>query len=154
MATTTLAGRKARRFAAAGLLALAAVGCTGEGPYPVDGKVTWADGSPAKELAGSQVVFELPEKRTSARGVVAADGTYALTTNRPGDGALVGHHKVCILENLKPLGRWEGDTTLADPVLDGKFGHLDDSGLRADVQHGHNTIPLTVAKARRPVGKR
>src|SRR5262245_35616364 len=80
-------------------------GCGGDGIYPVEGKVVLADGSPATELKGALVTFNLPEKQTSARGNIQADGTFRLTTNRPDDGALAGEYKVLILEIArKPLG--------------------------------------------------
>src|SRR5437763_1972773 len=62
-------GRRKWYGAAGVVLLMLASGCGGD-PYPVDGHVVWKDGSPAKELAGAQVVFELPEKQTSARGVI------------------------------------------------------------------------------------
>src|SRR5262245_28250224 len=91
-----------RRAGAAAALLLAALlgGCVG-GPYPVDGVVVWQDGSPAKELEGSHVVFELPEKKAGARGAIRADGTFRVSTYKPDDGALPGEHKVFILEDRK-----------------------------------------------------
>src|SRR5438445_7464967 len=84
-----------------GLVALALFsallsGC-GNGVYPVEGKVVWKDGSPAKELEGSHVVFDLPEQKTGARGIIQADGSFHLTTHKPNDGALPGDYKVLII---------------------------------------------------------
>src|SRR5438477_10167409 len=92
--------RRARRFTrAAALLLLPLVsGCGRSGPYPVEGKVVWEDGSPAKELAMAQVVFDLPEMQISSRGSIQPDGTFRLTTYKPNDGAMPGEYKVMVLE--------------------------------------------------------
>ncbi|MDR3233337.1 MAG: carboxypeptidase-like regulatory domain-containing protein [Planctomycetaceae bacterium] len=65
------------------------------GLYKVNGKVT-LQGQP---LAGVVVTFSLavqdPEKRP-ASGVTAADGSFVLTTLKPGDGAYPGKYKVIL----------------------------------------------------------
>src|SRR5438067_1497363 len=63
--------RDARRrwgLTAGAFLAALLSGCGSGGPYPVEGRVVWKDGSPATELSGSQVVFDLPAKQTGTRG--------------------------------------------------------------------------------------
>src|SRR5688572_16919229 len=127
-------GPAAALFVAAGL-----GGCGGGGPYPVDGKVVWEDGSPAKELAGSHVVFDLPEKQTSARGIVRPDGSFTLTTHKPDDGALAGEYRVLLIEaNRKPL---PGDETELTPtVMDSKYSDPSSSDLKATVTSGSNAI--------------
>ena len=76
----------------AGFLVACLAGC-GAGMQPVKGKVTLADGKPA---AGSQVVFESEQegKKISARGDVGLDGSYELSTFKPGDGVPPGKYKV------------------------------------------------------------
>jgi hypothetical protein len=120
----------------------------GSGPNPVEGKVVWKDGSPAKELEGSQVVFDLPEKQTSARGIVRADGSFRLTTNKPDDGALAGDHKVAIIETRKQQGGPDS-SNIAPGVMDARFYDLKTSGLTATVGPGPNKITLTVERALR-----
>jgi hypothetical protein len=85
---------------APGLLAAALAGCgPGHGLSlgRVQGKVTYK-GEPVRY---GQVFF-VPDvsKGTdgpSAMGSITEDGTYILSTDSPGDGALVGHHKVGIV---------------------------------------------------------
>ena len=119
-------------------------GC-GNDIHPVEGKVVWKGGVIAKELEGSHVVFELPEKKTSARGIIQADGTFRLSTHKPNDGAPAGEHKVLILEDRKNANA-EG-TLLAPALLDPRFADLKKSGLTATVKPGANTITLTVERA-------
>ncbi|MEZ6097574.1 MAG: hypothetical protein R3E01_01245 [Pirellulaceae bacterium] len=67
-------------------------GCArGPAKAPVKGTVT-VNGQPITE---GRVTFH-PVKGRSASGRINADGTYELTTDEPGDGALVGEHTVTI----------------------------------------------------------
>jgi hypothetical protein len=125
-------------------------GCGGSGIHPVEGKVVWKDGTPAKELAGAQVIFDLPEKQTSARGTVQPDGTFRLTTKQPNDGALEGDYKVMIIEiGRKPLGGADG-TELAPGAMDSRYSDPSTTDLTATVKPGPNPITLTVERASRP----
>ena len=132
---------------AAALLTIGLSGCGGGGPFPVEGKVVWKDGSPARELEGSQVVFDLSEKQTSARGIVQRDGTFRLTTNKPDDGALAGNHQVLIIETRKQLGGPESGA-IAPGAMDSRFSDPRTSGLTATVKPGTNRITLTVERSR------
>ena len=140
--------RKAWHWLVGVVLCVFLCGCGSGGPYPVDGRVVWKDGSPATELAGSQVVFDLPEKQTSARGIVQADGTFRLATTKPNDGALAGTYKVVVIETRKPLGGPDSDA-IAPGVMDVRFYDPATSGLRATVKPGTNKVTLTVERARR-----
>jgi hypothetical protein len=118
-------------------------GCGG-GTNPVEGQLVWKDGSPAKELQGSFVLFELSEKQTSARGMIQADGSFRLTTNKPNDGALAGEHTVMVVEvGRQHLGGPDG-TALAPGVMDARFSDPRTSGLKATVRPATNKITLTV----------
>src|SRR6478672_4426663 len=79
------------------LLALA--GC-GRGPrlYPVHGKVTWENGNEARELAGGLVICESVDGKVGARGDIEKDGSFHLSTYKPGDGVLPGKHRVAVVE--------------------------------------------------------
>jgi hypothetical protein len=121
-----------------------ASGC-GSGIYPVSGNVVWKDKQPAKELEGSHVVFELPEAKTSVRGVIRGDGSFRLTTLKTDDGAVAGKYKVFIVEdqkNANPQG-----TLLKPALLHARFGNANTSGLTATVTSGANDITLTVERA-------
>src|SRR5262245_55467367 len=68
---------------AVGLLGLA--GCGGPSLYPVHGKVVWENGADAQELAGGLVVCESVEGGVGARGDIEKDGSFQLSTYKPGD---------------------------------------------------------------------
>ena len=137
--------RQRKGYAAAVLFLIAFLSGCGNDIHPVEGQVVWKGGALAKELEGSHVVFELPEKKTSARGIIQADGTFRLSTHKPNDGAPAGEHKVLILEDRKNANA-EG-TLLAPALLDPRFADLKKSGLTATVKPGANTITLTVERA-------
>lgn len=122
-------------------------GC-GTGLSPVDGKLVWKDGSPATELAGSQMVFEQTEKRTSSIGVIQPDGTFHLMTHKPNDGVPPGHHKVAVLEH-RPNANAAG-TQLVPAKLHLKYADLNSSGLEVDVKSGRNEITFQLDRATGP----
>jgi hypothetical protein len=127
--------------------ALLLPGC-GNKFYPVEGKVVWADDkSPAKELEGSQVVFESPELKISARGTIGADGGFTMTMINPDDGVPAGTYQVAVIEERKPIN---GDWSRVKPaLLDGKYGSLTSSGLTATVTSGKNPITLNLERKKR-----
>jgi hypothetical protein len=135
------------RTPAFGLLPLALAilgGCGSGGIYPVDGQVTWKDGSPAQDLAGSLVFFEQAEKKTSSRGLIQADGSFQLTTNKDNDGAPAGEHTVLIIEvGRKSLGGPDA-SAIAPSKIDTRYSTPSTSDLRATVKAGRNKITLSV----------
>jgi hypothetical protein len=94
----------------------------------VRGKVTLPDGKPA---AGSQVVFESEQegKKISARGDVRDDGSYDLSTFKPGDGVPPGKYKVQV--NPPPMVNAEGPYTLP---FHAKYSSFQSSGLEFEVK--------------------
>jgi hypothetical protein len=121
------------------------LGC-GSGYYPVEGQVVWKDGKPATELAGSLVIFECAEKKTSAQGVIQPDGKFKLTTLKPNDGAAAGEHVVLVMETgRKPQGGPDG-TNLAPSKIDMRYATPSTSDLRATVKPGKNAVTLTVER--------
>lgn len=129
------------------LCTIGLIGCSGGGLQPVEGQVQWKDGTPAKDLAGSLVFFELAEKRTNAQGVIQPDGTFRLMTLNPNDGAMIGEHTVLVIEvGRKPQGGPDG-TNLAPSKIDSRYATPSTSDLRATVKRGVNKITLTVDRA-------
>jgi hypothetical protein len=122
------------------LLLFTVVGC-GPTKGQVAGKVVWSDGSPAKELANGQVIFESAELRISARGVIQPDGAFRIDTESTSDGILLGTYKVAIVEH-RPAA--EGETKLPPQHLPNKYYVFETSGLSATVNSGTNNITLTV----------
>src|SRR6478752_10675518 len=76
------------------LAAAVAIGCTKKGGLataPVSGKVTYR----GKAVPTGTVMF-VPSEGPAATGEIGSDGSYKLTTFSPGDGAVIGTHKVTI----------------------------------------------------------
>jgi len=92
------------------LLLVGWAGCGGDTPFrlaPVQGKVTYEDGSPIQVPQGGQVrIAFVPQDAapvgqahpTAAQGTLKPDGSFSeLTTYQFGDGAIIGRHKVTVL---------------------------------------------------------
>jgi hypothetical protein len=117
------------------------VGCSG-GRYPVNGKVTYPDGTPLTE---GNVIGLMGEGQTSVtvQGTVKSDGTFSWGTQRPGDGALPGKYKVIVVP--RGLGDSEIEQGM-QPDVDSKFMNYDGSGITFEVKKGPNTLNITVTK--------
>jgi hypothetical protein len=125
-------------------LAVAAAGCNSN-KQPVEGKVVWADGTPAKELAGGMVVFESKQAPVGARGEIKEDGSFRLTTDRPDDGVAPGEYRVLIIQ-LRP----DDEIRPRPPLpMDTRFEAFETSGLTYTVQPGKNEPVLKVERAKR-----
>src|SRR5262245_21539503 len=146
----TMSAMIRRRSIVSATLLLAAVGCSGgPGIYPVEGVVVHADdASPAQELKGYTIEFEsvnrVDGKMLSAVGTIGPDATFALTTNKPGDGALTGEHRV-----LTSLPVTSGDGPAPPRHVDAKYCAYETSGLRATVKPQKNKIELKVDRKKR-----
>ena len=111
------------------------------GLQPVRGKVTLANGKPA---AGSQVVFESEQegKKMSARGDVREDGSYELSTFKPGDGVPPGKYKV----QVNPPAMVNAEAAYVSP-FNAKYSSFQTSGLEFEVKAGQkNEFPIQVTK--------
>src|SRR5438552_15762597 len=108
------------------LLLVTCAGC-GKGQYPVRGKVTLDDGTPVKNAI---VVFESvgAEKPVMARGDTQDDGSYQLSTTRPGDGLVPGTYRVLITPRL------ENPDETVKTAFDTRYAELKTSGLEFDVK--------------------
>src|SRR5262249_55555724 len=135
----TSLSERMRLVPAAGLLFLfSAVGCRG-GLYPVHGKVTYPDGTPlAKGLVGFESATGTPS--ITARGDIRADGSYELSTFKPGDGAPAGKYRVLVsprdYENIDGL-----DGPRRGPAFDKRYMDFSTSGLVFEVKAGSNEFP-------------
>jgi hypothetical protein len=93
------------------------------------------------------IFFNLAEKETTAQGMIKADGSFKVTTNKPDDGALVGEHVVTIIEvGRQSVGGAESGA-LAPAKVDTKYMTPNSSDLRATVKPGTNKITLTIDRA-------
>ncbi len=131
------------RAAAVALVLLAAAGC-GPKLYPVRGKVTLADGQPVTE---GMVVFERKgeaKEAVTARGEIQADGSYRLSTHRPGDGVPAGTYRVLVAPKFDPNAV---DRAPKPPPFDPRYAEFGTSGLEFEVKAGGpDEFPITVKK--------
>jgi len=144
--------RRAAGGALAALVFLASAGC-GSGMYPVQGKIVYADGKPATELAGGTVLFENPEARVSAMGEISKGATFQLTSTKKNDGAPPGTYRVAIGAPDPDEGKVQDDTPKSkrrkSPVAE-KYRNMETSGLRVTVERKKNEVTLTLDRPRRP----
>jgi len=138
-------GVTARRsfLVAASLAALFTVGC-GKGMAPVRGVVTLDDGTP---LTRGLVVFEgqADGKPVMARGEIKPDGTYQLSTVKPGDGAWPGKYRVVI----NPMDFSDLPDEQKNIPFDYKYMRYETSGLEFEVKPGGNDFPIKLDRSRR-----
>jgi hypothetical protein len=85
------------RFVLMAFVAIGLMGCRQSETVSVTGTVT-LNGQPAKD---AEVIFT-PSKGRVASGATDASGRFSLSTNKPGDGAVPGDHKVTIVEYYPP----------------------------------------------------
>src|SRR5262245_57098276 len=106
--------RPARRRWWAGLLALLALSASacGNRTYPVRGKVVYKDNG--RPVPGGVVIWfeSTTPPHARASGVVGADGTFVLSTNREGSGAIQGEHRVRF-EPVVPFAEPDAEAALA-----------------------------------------
>jgi len=135
----SLPGRPAWLAAALAAWALAPAGCN-HGPElsPVHGTVTLEDGSPLKK---GMVIFEgapTAGKAVAARGEVRPDGTYELSTFKPGDGAPLGKYRV----QINPMDLSDVPDEEKKLPFDAKYLKFETSGLEYEVRPGPNAFSI------------
>jgi hypothetical protein len=119
----------------------ALAGCGTPRTVAVEGKIVWSDGQAAGELAGYTVTFESMEANVGATGVVREDGTFTVDTDRPGDGAILGKHRVAL---TPPDPLHDVDRPRPKAILPARYGDLAKSGLEATIERKRNEVVLTV----------
>jgi hypothetical protein len=133
-----------RLAALAALAALAVAGCGPAVPvYKVSGKVTYL----GKPLTTGVVAFHHTDGTAPmAKGDIGPDGTYELTTFRPGDGAATGACKVTVTSMLPAKGV-EGvdvDYRPPKPLIPLKYMRLIETPLTATVEPSDNVVTLSL----------
>ena len=116
-------------------LALVTVTGCGSGFVQTGGTITFDDGTPVP-LGG--IVFETDT--FMAEGQIRTDGTYTLTSLRPGDGLPAGNYRVGI--SAVEVDENDRRTYHVDP----KFANPATSGFTADVSKGNSRFDFTVSR--------
>jgi len=119
------------------------IGCGGSGAglAVVKGKVTYK----GKPVPNGTINF-LPTdgNKPSATGEIQPDGSYSLktfVTNRPGEGAVIGQHKVVIVAMVDMASRLpEERIPLPPPIVPVKYTSPATSDLTANVEDKENVI--------------
>ncbi|MBN1394368.1 MAG: hypothetical protein JW959_05050 [Pirellulales bacterium] len=117
-------------------------GCSAgpEPTFPVEGVIS-IDGKP---LGGGTVLFEMKSPgggdRYTARGTIASDGRYRLSTFADGDGAPAGQYRVAVLPQQAKLVEYSA--AAAPPPIPLSYGSVETSGLEYVVKPGPNTINI------------
>ena len=130
------------RFAVIALLFEMFVGCGQSETVPVTGTVT-LNGQPATE---AEVIFT-PSKGRVASGATDAAGRFTLSTNKSGDGAVPGDHKVTVVEYYPP-GKPPPMTSGGPPSrFPSKYTEASQTPFEAKVERGKpNDFPFDVKK--------
>lgn len=135
------------RIGLAVVLGLVLSGCN-RSIYPVEGQVVDMDGKPITELKGCSVEFDSLEAKKSATGTIDEHGKFCMTTERDGDGAWLGRHRVLI---SRP--EWETDSRPKPRVILEKYETFEKSKLEATVEARSNSIELKVERVKKPTTK-
>ena len=120
-------------------------GCNTSGLYSVTGVVVDESGNPIPGLADSNYVMfaQVPDGISSSTGEIRSDGSFALFTNKPGDGVPPGDYLVYLpRKHLDP-------ERAAAQVIAGKFENIEQSGWTKTVEKKRNHFELKVTLARR-----
>ena len=84
---------------------------------------------------------------TQASGGVGADGTFEITTERPGDGAAIGKHNVSYSAPGDERAEWDGYGT-PPPVKVSPYKNLASSVKEFEVKSGQNELNIELVPAR------
>jgi hypothetical protein len=125
------------------VLAVVMAGCGDRVIYPVRGQLVDADGNPITGMKDAAVEFECVDAASSANGTVNDDGTFTLTTEKAGDGAHLGRHRISI---QRP---YLGPEQPAPHVIDPKYESFETSGLEYVVEARSNDVKLVVQRYKR-----
>lgn len=136
--------RAAKIFAAC--LLLFAAGCARSGPElaPLAGLVT-VDGKP---LGGAALIFAADDGGRLGQAICDEQGRFEAWTFKPGDGALVGRHRIAVTHDriVEAAATPEGlEGNVSGPVrsessLPSRYGDVKTSGLTVEVRKGENNF--------------
>ena len=123
-----------------GLFVCLLFGCGAAGPKTaiVRGTVTYK----GKPVPNGTVTF-IPASGHHATGDIRPDGSYTLTSFRPGDGAIPGTYKVIVVAMQDMTGRLPEDRNpLPPPIVPNKYTSIATTDISVEVKEGENQIDL------------
>lgn len=126
------------------VVAMVLAGCGTSGIYAVRGQIVDKNGNPVEALKGGTVAFEHMDKKGGAHGTIDDKGKFTLSTERPGDGAYQGKHKVVI---TRPRGASPEMPT--QPVVALKYESSETTDLFVTVEPKTNDLKLEVELAKK-----
>ena len=119
---------------------LCLIGCSDEAKmYPVNGKVQWKGGAAAPELANYTVSLQSNDRTSSATAVVQPDGSFTVSTLAENDGAAPGKYRVALTPPEPEI-----DRPVPRPILPGRYGDFETSGLEIEVKPEPNSVTVEV----------
>lgn len=118
-------------------------GC-GSKTYPAEGKVVFADGTPAVELAGYFIMFQSLEHKTSATGTIQPDGSFAMGTMTSADGAMLGKQRVAITPPPADVHKPRPPSPLP-----ARYGSFETSGIEVEIKPETNQLIVTVERTKK-----
>jgi hypothetical protein len=125
------------------LVLLSSTSCTKQGVklYPVSGSVSFDGKAPEGAVIYLNPAGGSSKLETLPTGVVKADGTFAVGTFQPGDGAPAGDYDVSIAWYPPNLEAVIIATGKAPSLLPAHLSDPKTSGLKMQVKEGPNEIP-------------
>lgn len=143
---------KERRFASVvvGLIVMS-LGCGESHPptYLVRGTVRFRSGEPVR-TGRIETKSSIPSAQ--ARGEIAEDGSFTLTTFTPGDGAVAGTHQLVIsqmvlLEDAKIVGHEHAAHSEAPSLVHPRYARYSTSGLSITIRETGENRPELIVEA-------
>jgi hypothetical protein len=123
--------------------AFSLAGCGGVKLHPVEGIITYADGTPMP--GGGYITFTPVDEdlKFSARGIIQEDGTFKMGTHKEGDGVPEGTYRVAIVPTPP---RSQRNAPPDWPPIAKKYSNHEESGLEYTVTPGVKECKFTVEK--------
>jgi hypothetical protein len=128
------------RFLAVALVGLVPLACGPTGPEmaTISGKVTY-NGKPVPK--GTITFIPVAQGGRNAVGVIASDGSYALQTEKPGDGALLGDYNVTISAHDEAVLDYIPSKPVEPKLLaPAKYENPKTTDLKATVKRGASPV--------------
>lgn len=115
------------------------IGC-GSGMYPVEGTVSFPDGTRLKK---GMLILENEDGTLSARGLISPEGNFVLSTSQPGDGMKPGVYKALI----SSMDLSDVPDEQKKLPLDIKYTKFSTSNLTFEIKPEKNRLDVRITKS-------